>query len=283
LSGDLTIGTKTANAVHFVINNGATDAMKIATDGIVSFPTTGAIILPTGSTAQQPTGQAGMLRFNSQSVVFEGYNGTSWSSVGGGVTSFSVGSTGFTAATTGAVQLGGILNPASGGTGVNNGTNTLTLAGNFATSGAFPITLTATASTALTLPTSGTLVTTVATQTLTNKQFTPRVNSVASGAIITPQFDTSDTYDVTGLSTSAAIAAPAGAVGTTPVNSQRLLIRIFVPASVGTAPTLSWNAIYRPIGITLPTTTTKGKWTYVGVVYNSYDSVWDMIAAGQQA
>lgn len=286
LSGDLTIGTKTANAVHFVINNGATDAMTIATDGSVSLPTAGSLTIPVGATAQRPiTPLAGMMRFNSDLIVFEGYNGTGWSSVGGGVTSFSAGSTGFTptVATTGAVQLGGVLNPASGGTGVNNGANTLTLAGNFATSGAFPITLTATASTALTLPTSGTLVTTVATQTLTNKQFTPRVNSVATGTTITPQFDTSDTYDVTGLSTSAAIAAPAGAVGTTPVNSQRLLIRIFVPASVGTAPTLSWNAAYRPIGITLPTTTTKGKWTYVGVVYNSYDSVWDMIAAGQQA
>ena len=39
------------------------------------------------------------------------------------VTSFSAGSTGLTpvAATSGAITLGGILNPASGGTGVNNG------------------------------------------------------------------------------------------------------------------------------------------------------------------
>lgn len=47
-----------------------------------------------------------------------------------------------------------------GGTGINNGTNTITLAGNLATSGAFPVTFTSTASTNVTLPTTGTLVST---------------------------------------------------------------------------------------------------------------------------
>lgn len=47
-----------------------------------------------------------------------------------------------------------------GGTGVNNGTNTLTLAGNLATSGAFNSTFTMTNTTSVTFPTSGTLATT---------------------------------------------------------------------------------------------------------------------------
>jgi len=52
---------------------------------------------------------------------------------------------------------GSIVGPTYGGTGVNNGSNTLTLGGNLITSGAFSTTLTATATTSVTLPTSGTL------------------------------------------------------------------------------------------------------------------------------
>jgi hypothetical protein len=44
---------------------------------------TDAILLPAGTTAQQPTGVAGYLRFNTTTTQFEGYNGTAWSSVGG--------------------------------------------------------------------------------------------------------------------------------------------------------------------------------------------------------
>ena len=67
-------------------NNGATTGLSIATTGIVSFPTTGAIVLPVGTTAQQPTAATGMIRFNSTNVTFEGYNGTVWGSIGGGAT-----------------------------------------------------------------------------------------------------------------------------------------------------------------------------------------------------
>jgi hypothetical protein len=74
-----------------------------------------------------------------------------------GVTSWSAGTTGFTpsTATTGAVTLAGILNPVNGGTGVaNNNASTITI------SGSFPLTLTLSASTSVTLPTSGTLLST---------------------------------------------------------------------------------------------------------------------------
>jgi hypothetical protein len=53
---------------------------------------------------------------------------------------------------------GSIISGTYGGTGVNNGTKTITLGGNLTTSGAFNTTLTATATTNVTLPTSGTLV-----------------------------------------------------------------------------------------------------------------------------
>lgn len=48
-----------------------------------SFTSTGALLLPAGTTAQQPTGVAGKLRFNSTTTQFEGYNGSVWASVGG--------------------------------------------------------------------------------------------------------------------------------------------------------------------------------------------------------
>lgn len=60
--------------------------------------------------------------------------------------------------TTGTWQ-GTVVGPTYGGTGVNNGSNIITLAGNFSTSGAFPLTLTTTGTTNVTLPPSGTLAT----------------------------------------------------------------------------------------------------------------------------
>jgi hypothetical protein len=46
---------------------------------------TGALKLPSGTTAEQPASPAtGMIRYNSSTVSFEGYNNGSWSSIGGG-------------------------------------------------------------------------------------------------------------------------------------------------------------------------------------------------------
>lgn len=112
-----------------------------------------------GVTAFSGPGTAG------QALVSNGTSGPTFQSI---VNSFSGGSTGLTPSTasTGAVVLGGILNPASGGTGVNNGTYTITLGGNVSTAGAFTTTtgavtlVAATGGSNVTLPASGTLATT---------------------------------------------------------------------------------------------------------------------------
>jgi len=101
-------------------NGGSNPTFSIANNP--TFPGTSAALLPRGNSSQRisvPT--TGMVRYNTQTEVFEGYTNTGWNSfsVTGGVTSFSAGTTGFTptTATTGAVTLAGTLNSANGGTG----------------------------------------------------------------------------------------------------------------------------------------------------------------------
>jgi hypothetical protein len=65
--------------------------------------------------------------------------------------------------------VGGVIDGAHGGTGVANTGKTLTLGGNFITSGAFATTLNSTATTSITLPTTGTLATLAGVESLTNK------------------------------------------------------------------------------------------------------------------
>lgn len=48
-----------------------------------TFSSTGALIISKGTTGQRPTAASGMLRFNTTTTEFEGYNGTAWASVGG--------------------------------------------------------------------------------------------------------------------------------------------------------------------------------------------------------
>lgn len=64
---------------------------------------------------------------------------------------------------------GTIVGSTYGGTGVNNGSSTITLGGNLVTSGANAITFTSTGTTGVTLPTTGTLATLAGSESLTNK------------------------------------------------------------------------------------------------------------------
>lgn len=63
---------------------GVTGAATFAADS--SFTSTGAVLLPAGTTAQQPTGVNGKIRYNSTSNTFEGYAAGAWGSIGGGAT-----------------------------------------------------------------------------------------------------------------------------------------------------------------------------------------------------
>lgn len=123
-------------------------------------------------------------------------------------------------------------------------------------------------------------VTLTGTQTLTNKRVTPRSVEITSSATITPTSDTADQYEVTALAANTVLASPSG----TPTDGQRMLIRI---KDDGTARTLSWttgsSGSYRAVGVTLPTTTTATKTTYVGCIYNVADARWDVVATATEA
>lgn len=84
----------------------------------------------------------------------------------------------------------GTLSPTRGGTGVNNGSNTLTLAGTLATSGAFASTFTMTGATNVTFPTSGTLATTAGTVS----SVSGTANRITSTGGTTPVIDISASY-----------------------------------------------------------------------------------------
>ena len=90
-------------------------------------------------------------------------------------------------ALSGSLISSGTVGATYGGTGVNNGSNTITLGGNvstagaFTTSGAFGITFTATGSTGVTLPTTGTLATLAGSESLTNK----KLGSLTTNGLVT--------------------------------------------------------------------------------------------------
>lgn len=126
----------------------------------------------------------------------------------------------------------------------------------------------------------GVVVGTTDTQTLTNKRVTARVVGITSSATITPTSDTADQYQVTALAVGATVAAPSG----TPTDGQKLTLRF---KDNGTGRALNWttgsSGSYRAVGVTLPTTTVANKTTYVGCIYNTADSRWDVVAVVTEA
>lgn len=188
--------------------------------------------------------------------------------------------------TTGAISFG------SSGTGYGTSGQVLTSQGSGAaptwtTNGAGSVT-SITAGTGLsggTITTSGTIsINTAVTvdvstaQTLTNKRVTTRSLTPAStSGTVTPA---SDTYDQVNylLTGTAAFAVPSG----TPTDGQKLNIRLYAASTQ----TVSWTTSstgYRVIGTTLPTSVASGKTVYVGCVWNSTDSFWDVVAVATQA
>ena len=73
-------------SIASVNNNGvvyANGSGQPTTSTNLVFDGTGAIRLPVGTTAQEPTGVTGMIRYNTSIGNFEGYKATFWDTLGG--------------------------------------------------------------------------------------------------------------------------------------------------------------------------------------------------------
>lgn len=135
------------------------------------------------------------------------------------------------------------------------------------------------------------VVTPTGTQTLTNKTLTtptidtisntrvnPRTTTETSSATPTINTDNTDIHTITALATD--ITSFTTNLSGTPVNGQKLIIRIL---DDGTSRSITWGASFAARGVDLPTATTISKYLYVGFIYNSTASVWDCIASAEEA
>jgi hypothetical protein len=124
-----------------------------------------------------------------------------------------------------------------------------------------------------------TTATNVSGGTVSSTRVNPRsVASPFGSGNLTINGDTTDIYTVL-LSGAITFLTPSG----TPVNGQRLVIRV---KDSGSALGITWttsSGAFRAVGVTLPTTTVAGKVTYVGCIYNSADVFWDAVAVVTQA
>lgn len=78
-------GTNVVEVLNSIVGS-FTVAGALTVNSDSSFNSTGALKIPVGTTAQQPAGADGKIRYNSNTGKYEGYAGTSWSSLGGGAT-----------------------------------------------------------------------------------------------------------------------------------------------------------------------------------------------------
>lgn len=103
----------------------------------------------------------------------------------------------------------------------------------------------------------------------------PRVQTVTSAATVTPT-NLNDLVNITAQAEVLLIANPTGPM----VEGQALIIRI---KDDGTARAITYDTMYRAIGVTLPTTTVPGKTLYLAMIWNATDIKFDVTGVAQEA
>lgn len=103
----------------------------------------------------------------------------------------------------------------------------------------------------------------------------PAVQSVTSSATVTAT-SSNDLVKITAQAAGLTLANPTG----TFAEGQALIYRI---KDNGTARSITFDTKFRALGVTLPTTTTISKTTYVGCIYNSTDDKFDVVASLTEA
>lgn len=141
------------------------------------------------------TGDASGTTFNGGTARTISYNTVGASPLAGSASLTTVGTI------TSGIWNGSVITGTYGGTGVNNGARTITIGGNvstansFTTSGNFALTLTTTAATSVTLPTTGTLISSADTGTVTSTM-------IADGTIVNGDISASAAIAVSKLAAS---------------------------------------------------------------------------------
>jgi hypothetical protein len=101
-----------------------------------------------------------------------------------------------------------------------------------------------------------------------------RYNTTTSSATPSINTDTTDEFDITAQAV--AITSMTTNLTGTPVNGQKLIIRI---KDSGTSQTITWGTSFQSSGIaSLLTNTVPNKTHYVGLAYNSTDAKWTCLA-----
>jgi hypothetical protein len=101
------------------------------------------------------------------------------------------------------------------------------------------------------------------------------VQTVSSSATVTA-VSTNDIVTITAQAVGLTLANPTGTFS----EGQSLIIRI---KDDGTARAITYGSDYRAIGVTAPTTTTANKTTYIGCIYNSTDTKFDIVGVCTEA
>ena len=102
-----------------------------------------------------------------------------------------------------------------------------------------------------------------------------RVQTVSSSATVTAT-STNDIVTITAQAVGLTLANPTGTFS----EGQSLIIRI---KDNGTARAIAYGTNFRAIGVTAPTTTVANKTTYIGCIYNSTDTKFDIIGVCTEA
>lgn len=100
------------------------------------------------------------------------------------------------------------------------------------------------------------------------------VSTAFASTTLTINADTTDiaVAEYAGAAGTITLAAPSGALA----DGQQIILRL----QTTNAQTISWNAVFTgSTDLTLPTTTSgSSKWDYLGFIYNSSASKWQVIA-----
>jgi len=102
-----------------------------------------------------------------------------------------------------------------------------------------------------------------------------RTQNITSSTTVTPNSSSEDFVIISNQSSALALAAPTGS----PSEGQGLVIRIYSDGAYA----ITYDSIYRVIGVTLPTTTIAGKTQYIACIYNAIDVKWDVIGVRERA